>query len=162
MPKTLLKLTVSNSLLYTMCAVAILLICLVSYMVYFLYTAKEVETPSVILALFDDLFTSKDFNKVAQKYFLPGSTGGYRNKSVLHMEYVLGDSIAEVSAYELSNSEDGYIEVTMYDEEGSPVYPRFGFFYKLTEDESKIDSYVMVRLQPFSRLNEEYSKEWMM
>lgn len=57
-------------------------------------------------------------------------------------------------------SQKGYTEFTMYDKDGSPIYPRVGFLYNLSPDGLYITDWEIGRLEPFDRLDPEYSAKW--
>lgn len=151
--------------------ITVLLLVVVLFTLFRVQFVSKAPTPKVVLSLFEDLvstdyatFTLED---VLPKYLESCEDGLFDWSPVYPMEWVafrrtLWNHGQTPTSFEVVRTGDGYVEVQLFDSAGTKLYPLVGFFYQLTEDKAKIADYTLCRLEPFSRYDEEYNKEWLL
>lgn len=149
------------------------------------YTEESV--PSTVISILDALFVEKEApENVVKDYFavqLPYTNEEVQaaileaeddaelvgeeiansfilNRPKIALDYLLGEDLEDVYDYAITKVADGYVEVVLLDVANKPIYPRFCLCYLMNEDGTGLADYNMGRLQPFSRLHEEYSATW--
>lgn len=75
-------------------------------------------------------------------------------------ESMLDGGISNVDHYSLTPVSDNFCIIKMYFEDGTPINPPVGFWFKLTSDGKKFEDYCLARLLPYSRYDEEFSEDW--
>lgn len=127
------------------------------------------EAPSIISEFFDYwIVNSNSLDDAVDKFVVPASEGEpdesvssfLDGRNALSFEYVIFNRKPVPISYAITFACRGYVELVFTQEDGAPDYPRVGMWYELTEDGNKIADYTLARLQPFSRLHEEYDKQW--
>ena len=67
---------------------------------------------------------------------------------------------AGYTSFELEAISNNFCIIRLYSESGDLIPPPIGFWYVLTFDGSKIKTWEVCRLQPFSRYDSEFSTFW--
>ncbi len=144
---------------------------------FFVYTicsdsqAKAEDPPLVITKLFTDWIAAGD-NPTARKgvlslcidyseYATEIEANDMQEQDLQNfLDVLMPRDGTQVAGFEVTAMMNNFVEVTLMDEEGRPLYPRVGLAYKLTPNGVFITDYTLGRLQPFSRYDEEYSDLW--
>lgn len=66
---------------------------------------------------------------------------------------------ADMDSYVIEPVAEGFYIIKIYDENHELVKPLIGFWFTLNGSETRIDSWRLAVLQPFSKLDSEYSEE---
>lgn len=128
--------------------------------------AQEVyQQPQVIVDFLENLLVGEEpLEDVLERYLEDSGISKMENPEAnshyVFFEYVLFTRETPITSYEITSSEEGYVEATLFDANGEAIWPRFGMAYKLNWDRTKISDYTIGRLQPYSRRHEEYSQRW--
>lgn len=153
-------------------------LCLIVFIgvgLYQRYEANKAEVPEVVMNLLNDIVIEKqDLYECLPKYLTTsaetdlseeesllygiGTVGVVRD--ALNFEYIFYEEDVEINDFTVDVVGMNYVEITLYSDEGLPIYPRILFVYELSGNDSMIDDYTISREQAIFQRSEEHSDKW--
>lgn len=130
-----------------------------------LMTERVYRTPAVVIDFLDTMIDENAGLAVACEEYLATTDKAMilpdtPNSDMLQFQAVFYSYVDNISDYQIKYRSDSYIELVLLDENQQEIFPRVGFFYKLSANKKKIADYSICRLQPFSRYDKEFSELW--
>lgn len=141
--------------------VTIFMLVLAGYTLCSVGKDDSVKPPEVLERLLCDMTTlsTSEFHDVFPSYFNENS-----EEEIVEIqnqfEEVFAYFLPKVDWFTITASYPGFLEIVLLDKEGTPLYPRIAFSYKLNKQSNLIEDFSIARLQPFSRYDEEYNEAW--
>lgn len=123
--------------------------------------------PDPIVIAFLDEFTSVSFSidqeAVIEKYLVGVDKNTVdhegRTQDTRNFEAVFQARLVGCSGYRVCASKQDYLEIMLTDEDGHDLPCRIGLFYRVSAN-GRITSYSVCRLQPVSKLDQEWDVMW--